>query len=223
MIRCPDITLFVGLVLFSAVASHTAQPDSLQLMFLLDVSSTMIEPQRYIVAGSRLAGRQLRAADNVAVMSFASGTKMHLPFSSDPSAIQRGLKNAVRTVVQWSSKVRLYDAMFTGIASFPVAGNSRKRVLAVITDDIDRGSRHEAADVIRSAQERRLEVWIFLIAPPHSDSPLPEQPRISHPNVDAAKVTLRRIAESTGGGVLIRDINGYVLREIIVLCRGSEQ
>jgi hypothetical protein len=193
----------------------SAQSDGIDVLLLLDVSETMFGPDRFIASGARLATYELEANDRVAVLSFSSGVKVHLGFTADTAKIDEAFWKATRTLVRSVRARRLYDALITAIEQFPKADSSNaKRVVAIITNDVDHASLHNSGELIREAKERGVAIWSFLIANPYSDPAHVRNgyPRIPYPDVQFAADQLRPIAVETGGKTSIHDMNGYVLR-----------
>lgn len=204
----------------------SGQPGAINVVFLLDVSETMFGPDSFIASGARLATYELESNDRVAVLSFSSGVKVDSGFTADTGKIDEAFWKATRTLVRGNPARRLYDAVITAIEQFPKADSSNaKRVVAIITNDVDRASVHNSDEVIRKAKERGVAIWAFLIANPYSDSAHVRNgyPRIPYPDVQFATDQLRPIAAETGGKASIHDMNGYVLRQAIAACKGKDQ
>lgn len=69
------------------VSLAPAYTGALDIIFLLDISPDMIEPERRIAAGARLATYELSSDDRVALITFSSRAKTILPFTSDPRQV----------------------------------------------------------------------------------------------------------------------------------------
>jgi uncharacterized protein (DUF58 family) len=201
-----------------------AKADGVDVVFLLDVSQTMFGPDRFIASGARLATYQLESNDRVAVLSFSSGVKLDSGFTAETGKIDAAFWKATRTLVRSNRARPLYDALITAIEQFPKGDSLHsKRVVAVITNDVDHASVHHSDEVIREAKERAVAIWAFLIANPYSDPAHVRNgyPRIPYPDVQFAADQLRPITAETGGKASIHDMNGYVLRQAIAACKGN--
>ncbi len=217
------LRICTSLLCFATLAAGKSKP--LDILFLLDVSQNMSGPTDFVIAGARLATFELGQSDRVAVVTFSSGPKTRVGFTGDGQKIEKAFGNANRTVVRLSGKVRLYDALCAAIDQFPAMPDpNRKRVIAVITNDVDRGSTRGPTDVIREAKTRGVAIWGFLIASPYARRFQQKNghPGVPYPDVHAAAQQLEPVAGATGGKVSIRDPNGYVLREAIAACKGEE-
>ncbi len=197
----------------------------LDILFMLDVSQNMADPAAFVTAGARLATFELSPNDRVAVMSFSSGAKLQAGFTSDAGEIGKALTRSTRTIVRRSGKRCLYDALTLALEQFPAKLDpSRRRVVAVITNDVDQGSTRAPADIIRDAGAKGVAVWGFLMASPYPDRFQQKNgyPGTRYPDVQFAAKQLQPLAKETGGKVVIRDTNGYVLRYAIAACKGEE-
>ena len=152
-------------IYFATLAA--AQADHLEMALVLDTGQHMIAPDRFITEGAHLAIRELESNDRVTVITFASGVKVNLPFSSNPQEISRAIGGAARTSLVWPGKQRLYDAIFVALQQFPETAEAGvKRVVAVITNDVDLGSKHEPSELIRDGKAKGVALWVFLMGDP---------------------------------------------------------
>jgi len=182
------------------------------LAFVLDTNPTLIEMQRTIAAGARLATTELAAADTVAVISVASGTKVHLPPSTSPEAISRAFHRASSWRLTVVGHRRLYDGLASALTQFPnTLDERRRRAIVLVTNETDRGSTTTATDLIREARRKEVAVWVIVVAQPSIPRAL--EPTLADPHT--AEVFFRNLALATGGGVLRRDGSGYLLRQCI--------
>jgi hypothetical protein len=208
------------------IASCLTPAKGADVALVLDVSQNMVGPGTFLAQGARLATYELGPDDRVAVLSFSSSEKLLLPFTSDVGKIDDAFRKATGTIILRNRNRRLYDAIAAAVQEFPMAHPpDARRAIAVITNDIDLGSKHSVDDIIRDANARDLAVWVFLIANPYPDEAHVQNghPRIPYPDVQFAAKQLHPIAERTGGKVSIHNMNGYLLREAIAACkRGSE-
>ena len=106
------------------ITGASAQPMGADIVFVLDVSENMLGADSFIARGARLATRELRSNDRVAVMSFSSGVKVHLPFTSDKEKLDDAFRKATRTSFRWTGARRMYDAVLTAINQFPIGSST---------------------------------------------------------------------------------------------------
>lgn len=213
------------LLLFASCAS--AQTDSpLDIAFVLDVSQNMTYTMNFVAAGAHLATFELTSSDRVAVISFSSGATIQTGLTSDTAKIEKAFNAAIRPTFRRPGKLCLYDAVSLALERFPATPDSgRRRVVAVITNDVDQGSTCTAADIIREAGARGVAVWGFLIANPYP-AELRQKggaPHFPYPDVHFAVQLLQPTFNKTGGRMLVVDTNGYILRRAIAACKGEER
>ena len=219
ILRVFTILVWVGIM---AAAERT---DALEIAFVLDVSPGMMRHQAFIAEGARLATSELSSADKVAVMTFSSGIRLISGFSDNTREINRAFRSAIRSSIDRPGKRRLYDAVSNALEQFPIAARENtRRAIAIITNDLDNGSTHQPSDLIREANARGIHLWVFLIDNPYPNATTRQNtgvPAIPYPDVHFAADQLRPIAAGTGGEAVIRELNGYVLRQALAACKGD--
>jgi hypothetical protein len=206
------------------LAGASAQSDGADIVVLLDVGQNMTAPASFVARGARLAAYELGPTDRIAVMSFSSSTKVQLGLTSNTEKMDEALRKATRTTFRVTAKHPLYDAIREAIDQFPQPPSPKRRsTIVVITNDVDGGSVHTPDELIREAKARGVAIWVFLVANPYPQPGRVQNgyPRIPYPDVQFAADQFRPIAEKTGGNVVIRDMNGYVLRQAIAACKGN--
>jgi len=211
-------------LLFVAGLAVADSDHPLDILFLIDVSENMSRPADFVIAGARLATFEFRPGDRVAVVSYSSKAKTQTGFTGEAQEIEKAFGKSNGALVRLSRKAHLYDALFSSIEQFPSTPDlNRKRVIAVITNDVDHASACEPADIIREARARGVAVWVFLIASPYASRIQQKNghPGVPYPDVDFAAQQLEPIAKGTGGKVSIKRPDGYVLRQAIADCRGE--
>lgn len=207
----------VLLVLLSCLAM--AQPAPFDLVFVLDVGKSMAEPAKFIREGARLAAYELTPDDRVALLSYSSSTTKQLDFTGSPEKLRDAFWKASTRSAKNSGPLVLYDSIFAAIQMFPrQADGRRRRFIAVITNDTDRASRHQPGELVRESKERGIAILIVLIKNSQAMAQ-PGHPRNAYPDVSQAAKELRQLAEETGGDILFKDMNGYVLRQTLAACR----
>ncbi len=217
----------IGLLAGLSTCASAEQSGGMELVILLDVSEDMSLPATFIGEGAHLATLELGANDKVAVMSFASSVKPISGFTADTRRIEEAFKKATQTMIRPRATRRLYDAVFAAVEQFQIPSSaSTKRIIAIITNGVDRGSIHTPDEVVQAATERRIAIWAVLIASPYP-ADLSEmrsgRPGIPYPDVKFAARELHPMTAKTHGRVTIRDLNGYVLRQTIAICKGEDE
>ncbi len=217
------LRICTSLLCFVTLAAPQSKP--LDILFVLDVSQNMTYTMNFVAAGAHLATFELTSSDRVAVISFSSSAKIQTGFTSDATKIEKAFNAAIRPTVRRPGKLCLYDALSLALEQFPATPDAaRRRVVAVITNDVDQGSTRTPADIIREAGARGIAIWGFLIANPYP-AELRQKggpPHFPYPDANVAAQELQRTVKETGGKVLVVDTNGYILRRAIAACKGEE-
>jgi Ca-activated chloride channel family protein len=100
----------------------------------------------------------LRPVDALALYQFAEETEELVPFTSDISRIDRGLRRA-----HIGSATAMYDAIF--LASRALSRRQGRKVMVVITDGGDTISRVDYAEALRAAQIADTIVYSIIDVP----------------------------------------------------------
>jgi uncharacterized protein (DUF58 family) len=216
-------TVILALLLSNALGGLFGKP--LDIVFLLDVGEPMRDSAEFVVAGARLAAFELRNNDRVAIVSYSSGAKVRTGLTNDTSRMERAFQSCIRTRTTGIGQSKLHDALLKSIGEFKEKlAPDRNRVIAVITNDSGDDRDGMARDLIAKAKDKGVAIWFFLIASPFSEPGGQgwRLSRIPYPDVHAAAQRLTPLASETGGTVSVKDPNGYVLRQIVEVCRGKE-
>jgi len=207
------------LFMLAAEAALCQKPAGLDVVITLDVGETMIEGARQIAAGTRLALYELAPDDRVAVMAFGSSPKLHSDFTDASRKTEESMHRATRWVIRRAGKSRLYDALHAAVMRFPEWLNaSRRRAVLIFTDSVDEGSRTSVANVVQEASRRGVTIYgsVITCARPFLFGP--------NPCADTGMVVkgLRPLTTATKGGVSVRSLSGYALREAIARLKSGE-
>jgi tight adherence protein B len=147
----------------------------------IDTSRSMRgKPLDQALAAARTFTVAKSSRDQFTVLSFGDQVSAASPLTTDPTSIAAALREVALSTKQGTA---LYDGLLDGVRTLADAGSGR-RVLIVLTDGDDISSKATAAQVIAAAHAS--DVTIYAIALKSSAF----QP-----------VTLKRIAEATGGGL----------------------
>jgi hypothetical protein len=218
----PILQLCLSLICFSLPSE--AQTYKLDLVLAIDVSTNMAGQQEIIKEGAHLATYELNEGDRVAVMSYANKAKLISDFTADAAQIEQVLQKVNPPLFKNSDLQCLNDAIFEAFKQFPQKPEpERKRVVAIITNNVDRGSAHRDSELINAAKAKNISVWVFLVHSPKTNSSpvLRIQKPSSYPNVRFAEERLELFAEEMGGGARVIETNGYTLRKVFAVCKGG--
>jgi VWFA-related protein len=164
-------------------------------VLVLDHSASMLEPadekdsQPKIKALHEAAARfadLMRPNARTSVLPFSDRAERPTPFTSDKSRIKKTMRELTA-----SGQTALFDAICDALDTLEADGEDTrklgkptgKRALVVLTDGIDNKSRRRDEDVIRSAKEMRVPLYLLGLGRPG----------------ELDEVTMQRMAKETGG------------------------
>jgi len=186
-----DFLLYEDQVL-QPVDSCTPAQTPFSLLLLMDVSAST-SPFIHVLRNSALGfGRQLGAADRIAVMTFSSGSRLILPPTNDRAR----LKSALRFVAPDGSTA-FYDALVSALRTFARV-NGRKAIV-VFSDGVDNqllnpedGSETRFSDLLDVARQSDCLIYSVFLAPATEDE-------ARHPAVVKAEQQMQTLSSETGG------------------------
>jgi Ca-activated chloride channel family protein len=136
---------------------------------LIDISGSLQDKLRQGLQTVRAIAATLSPADEMFVMTFNTRINIKQRFTSDPDEIQRSLVD-----VKTKGETAVYDAITAGLREMQTAKH-QKRILLLVTDGFDTGSKTNAAQ----AEEllKRSDVLLYALGiddddlhPPHGRS-----------------------------------------------------
>ena len=136
----------------------------LMLGMLIDVSGSMdiyIPEERE--AGSLFFREVLRPQDRAFVADFSGDIEMLQDVTSEPQELEEGLEGLLDEKPHFGTA--LYDAVYLSCQQ-RLNGQNERKVLIVLSDGADYGSRKSLADAIKIAQ--RTETIVYAIAYPYA-------------------------------------------------------
>ncbi len=170
-------SLFVPISLVVAVQTSTKIPKM----------GGMFEP---LIAGDR---------GEAAVVTYDDDVRVTLPFTRDAKV----LKATLPRLASGGSNSRMVDAVDRGVRMLEERGPVGRRVLIVIGESRDRGSRAALADVVTLAQRDNVAVYVL-----DSSAQPPELPIAGNINLFSILAEIGRLAKTNAGEVLARYTGG---------------
>jgi Ca-activated chloride channel family protein len=168
----------------------------LDVVLLLDTSSSMGHSLGLVQAAAVQFAEALRADDRASVMGISGGLRILQPFTTDKTLVTDAIRQT-----RPSGKTPLYASIYTALRELDRARESsavpRRQAMVVLSDGQDTGGGLGFDEVLDSA--RRQAVPIYTIAP------RPSQTIQAHREVLFGQTTreqdfdLRRLASETGG------------------------
>ncbi len=174
---------------------------------------------------------ELRAEDRVSVISFGFRPKLALRFCNDRFALKLAVRQLLRTRA-FARNWRLYDALLAALALFPGAPDrGRRRVVLLLFDRGERGSRAKPERVVEAAFEKRAV--IFGVKVPDPADPAPPEMHIGSPRGPVATWVIRAgegepppesvqsLIEQTGGELVLGMFDRALVLDCIDRIRSS--
>lgn len=128
----------------------------LALALVVETSSHIDMMARKIRSNGIVVSETLMAADGEAAVITAGDTVNLLqPFTRDHDAVEKAI-NGLRFR---DANMRLYDAMFAGALLLASQPDTSHRVLLVIAEAQDGGSKHKLEDVLQVAQRANITIY----------------------------------------------------------------
>ena len=169
--------------------SRVQQP--IALAILLDTSNSMED--KLATAQEAAIGfvRRMRKEDAIEVIEFNSQVRIPQPFTSDPNALERAIR---QTTVNGSTS--LYNAIYVSLRELKKeraasAEEIRRQAIVVLSDGDDTSSLVEYEEVLNLA--KRSETAIYAIGLRQTES--------GRPRFKEAEFVLRQLSQETGGRV----------------------
>jgi VWFA-related protein len=170
-------------------SSATAPID---LMLLLDTSSSMAERMPVAREAAINFVRSLRSGDRASVVLFSSSVRIAEPLTADKAALEAAILRASA-----GGGTALHEALYVSLRELARLRSGsealRRQALIVLTDGDDTSSALPFAEVL--AEARRNVVTVFTIIP----SLAPNAAFIPLPQHSSVVFDLRALAENTGG------------------------
>jgi Ca-activated chloride channel homolog len=160
----------------------------LDLILLIDSSSSMIDKVATVRSAASGFIKTLRAGDRAAVVSFADGVRVMQALTDDRQLVQRAIDETGA-----KGATALHNAIYVALKEFgrpaSARGEVRRQAIAVLSDGEDTSSLLSFDDVLEMA--KRSGVSIYTIG-------LKGQPVSSRPYFSQADFAMKQLAAETG-------------------------
>lgn len=172
------------------IKSFVADPSPSRIVLLVDNSLTLRADVERLEAAAREFAYEIYEGDKLLVVGYDNDAGIVADWTDDAKKLETSLK-----AFRKQGEPHLFDALnaVANEALLPLAATSTKRVIVVISDGLDRGSKIKFEETLSALQAQDITVYL-LQAPDRTggalrrDQPKPVQ-------------VLEKLAEGTGGRV----------------------
>jgi VWFA-related protein len=173
------------------IASFTPDPSPARIVLLVDNSQTLRTDVPKLAQTAREFAYELYEGDRMLVVGYDEKAEIVTDWTDDPKAVEASLAG-----LRKKGQPFLFDAIQAVIndALTPLAGGTRKRVVVLIGDGLDRGSKTKFKDALAELQSADIAVYALQVPDRTGGAFRRDQPKPSE--------VVRQLAEDTGGRVL---------------------
>jgi VWFA-related protein len=172
------------------IKSFVADPSPARIVLLVDNSLTLRADIDRLEAAAREFAYEIYEGDKLLIVGYDDDAGIVTDWTDDAKKIEASLKGFRK-----QGEPRLFDALNAVVneALLPLAASSQKRIIVVISDGLDRGSKSKFADTLNNLQSQNITVYA-LQAPDRTggalrrDQPKPVQ-------------VIEKLVEGTGGRI----------------------
>lgn len=172
------------------IKSFVADPSPARIILLVDNSLTLRADVDRMEAAAREFVYEIFEGDKLLIVGYDDNAEVVADWTDDAKKIESSLKGFRK-----QGEPRLFDALTAVVneALLPLAASNQKRVIVVISDGLDRGSKNRFAETLSLLQSQDITVYA-LQAPDRTggalrrDQPKPVQ-------------VIEKLVEGTGGRI----------------------
>jgi VWFA-related protein len=177
-----------------SIASFSPDPSPARIVLLVDNSQTLRTDVPKLAQVAREFAYEIYQGDQMLVVGYDEKAEIITDWTDDAKVVEASLSG-----LRKKGQPFLFDAISAVIddAMRPLAGGTRKRVIVLIGDGLDRGSRTKFKDALAELQTDDIAVYALQIPDRTGGAFRRDQPKPSE--------VVRQLAEGTGGRVLPLD------------------
>ena len=193
-----------------SVRFFAAGETPVDVMLLLDTSSSMAESMPFVQQAASRFVQALRAEDRASVMGIANGLRVLQPLTGDAALLNQAIKSTTP-----GGKTPLYAAIYTTLNELAKmrrqqSGEVRRQAIVVLTDGQDTSSAFGFDELLPAV--RRQAVPIYTIAPRQPQAVRMLRESAFGESTSRQDYELRTLAAETGARaffpVTLRDLSG---------------
>jgi VWFA-related protein len=176
------------------IASFSPDPSPARIVLLVDNSQTLRTDVPKLAQVAREFAYEIYQGDQMLVVGYDEKAEIITDWTDDAKVVEASLSG-----LRKKGQPFLFDAISAVIndAMRPLTGGTRKRVIVLIGDGLDRGSRTKFHDALAELQSDDIAVYALQIPDRTGGAFRRDQPKPSE--------VVRQLAEGTGGRVLPLD------------------
>jgi VWFA-related protein len=173
------------------IASFSPDPSPARIVLLVDNSQTLRTDVPKLAQVAREFAYEIYQGDQMLVVGYDEKAEIITDWTDDAKVVEASLSG-----LRKKGQPFLFDAISAVIndAMRPLTGGTRKRVIVLIGDGLDRGSRTKFHDALAELQSDDIAVYALQIPDRTGGAFRRDQPKPSE--------VVRQLAEGTGGRVL---------------------
>jgi VWFA-related protein len=176
------------------IASFSPDPSPARIVLLVDNSQTLRTDVPKLAQVAREFAYEIYQGDQMLVVGYDEKAEIITDWTDDAKVVESSLAG-----LRKKGQPFLFDAIEAVIndALRPLSGGTRKRVVVLIGDGLDRGSKTKFKDALAELQSADIAVYALQIPDRTGGAFRRDQPKPSE--------VVRQLAEGTGGRVLPLD------------------
>ncbi len=173
------------------IKSFTSDPSPARIVLLVDNSLTIRADVEKLEAAAREFAYEIYDGDKLLIVGYDEQPEIVADWTDDAKKIEASLRTFRK-----KGEPHLFDALgaVTDQALTPFNNTGQKRVVVVISDGLDRGSKTSFASILAQLQKQNITVYCLQATDRTGGAPRRNQPKPGQ--------TITQLAEGTGGRVL---------------------
>jgi Ca-activated chloride channel homolog len=176
------------------IQSFNPDPTPAHIVLLVDNSKSLRTDVPKLAQVAREFIYEIFEGDQLLIVGYDENAEIVTDWTDNPKQVEASLN-----MLRKQGEPHLFDAISAVIdeALRPMSGGSRKRVIVLIGDGLDRGSKAKFKDVLAELQAEDITVYALAIPDRTGGALRRDQPKPAQ--------VVRQLAEATGGRVLSLD------------------
>ena len=185
-----ELSLFDGGI-EQTIRSFSPDPDPARIVLLVDNSLGLRADVEKLAQATREFAYEIYEGDQVMVVGYDEKPEIVVEWTDDAASIEKNL-----TLFRKRGDPRLFDALVAVMedALAPLSATYNKRVIVLVADGLDRGSRAQFRDVLAELQKQDITVYALQIPDRTGGALRRDRPK---PNQ-----VIQQLVEGTGGRIL---------------------